>query len=101
MVPPLMKGHSFQPFFEKRLPWGADLENGSLSSGGTIFFLNMIMKEKTAKGSRFPKLVPQGSRSSYLFFLSEAFSRERKWCFIYENLQGVQKDIDSCSIKLN
>ncbi len=58
MVPLFMKGHCFQPFFEKQLPWGAVLENGSLFSGGTVFFLNMIIKGKNgslfAKGIRFP-----------------------------------------------
>ena len=37
---------------------GAILENGSLFSGGTVFFLNMIIKGKNgslfAKGIRFP-----------------------------------------------
>ena len=59
-----------QPFFENRLPWGAVLENSSLFSGGTVFFLNMIIKEKTAPFVQKGAVLENGSCFSTLIFLS-------------------------------
>ncbi len=73
MVPLFEKWHRFQPFFEKRLLRGSILENGSFLSGGTVFFLNMIMKEKMAPLCQRGAVFQNGSSEApfWLHFFSE------------------------------
>ncbi len=73
MVPLFLKWHRFQPFFEKRLLMGSIFEDGSSLSGGTVFLLNMIMKEKMAPLCQRGAIFKNGSSEApfWLHFFSE------------------------------
>ncbi len=73
MVPLFLKWHHFQPFFEKRLLTGSIFENGSSLPGGTVFFLNMIMKKKIAPLCQRGAVFQNGSSEApfWLHFISE------------------------------
>ncbi len=69
----LKKGHRFEPFFlQNSTPRGTLLENSTLLLGGTLFRINMIIKEKRVpllkKRVLFVAIAPQGYCFGTLFF---------------------------------
>ncbi len=70
----------------KQLHPGAVLENGATSEGGAVFFLNMIIKGKTAPPSEvapFSKTAPGWSRFGSTFFLSAYIKQFLKFFQIF------------------
>ncbi len=55
-------------------------ENGSSLPGGTVFFLNMIMKKKMAKEEPISKMAPLRHCFGSTFFLSADCLLFRPWC---------------------